>query len=424
MCHDLRIQRMTHGDKTLEGYSRCLSSASVAKAIDQIKSQNFHDYYKKKDFVYINKRISISRNLTVSLTVTETKREECPARDDSGARLSPKPAATQGAVPRPLKVHEEKKNVSCVPCDSLYFLKVPKCASTTSFQIFVTYGIKHSLTFALPPNPGLVPISPRILPPEYHRSPDGRYNMAVCHTQFNKEGARQVMKESAKYVAIVREPASRFESVWYYANYERVASTYSRKQKIFLNTIASYFGVKDPSDRITEREMDVKAKELQQSFDLVMITEMFDESLVLLKHLMCWETEDVAYVRAKVRQPDHRSRLTEAQKDKLRRLNRQDVFLYKFFRKIFEEKVKAFGKERMEREVKEIGEASERFIEDCGAELIGSFRTVKTWKVKKRSSICRMITLNGVDIEKQLRKRQRIWVRSNLTYDLSTWKFT
>ncbi|XP_047490492.1 galactose-3-O-sulfotransferase 4-like [Penaeus chinensis] len=343
---------------------------------------------------------------------------------------------TRVSVPLPLKALDrlDRPTVSCVPRDSVYFLKVPKCASTTSFQIFVTYGIMHSLTFALPPKPGLVPISPSILPPEYHRSPDGRYNMAVCHTQFNKEGARQVVEESAKYVAFVREPASRFESAWYYGNYERKfhtnltnfikASTYSRKQKTFLNRIANYFGVKDPSDRITEREMDDKAKELQQSFDLVMITERFDESLVLLKHLMCWETEDVAYVRAKVRQPEHRRRLTKAEKDKLRRINRQDVFLYKFFSKIFEEKVKAFGKERMKREVKEIGEASARFIEDCGAELIGSFRTVKTWKVKKRSSICRMITLNGVDIEKQLRKRQSIWVRSNLTYDLSTWKFT
>ncbi|XP_037802703.1 galactose-3-O-sulfotransferase 4-like [Penaeus monodon] len=346
---------------------------------------------------------------------------------------SPEPAASQASFPRPLKLLENPTN-SCVPQDSVYFLKVPKCASTTSFQIFVTYGIKHSLTFAIPPKPGLVPISPRILPPEYHGSPDGRYNMAVCHTQFNREGARQVVKESAKYVAIIREPASRFESVWYYANYERKfhtnltnfikATTYSKKQKIFLNTIASYFGVKDPKDRITEREMNVKARELQQSFDLVMITERFDESLVFLKHLMCWDTEDLAYVRAKVRQQEHRTILTEAEKDKLRRINRQDVFLYKFFRRIFEEKVKAFGKERMEREVKEIGEASARFIEDCGAELNGSFRTVKTWRVNNDSSICRMIRLNGVDIEKQLRNRQRIWVSSNLTYDLSTWKFT
>ncbi|ROT83531.1 hypothetical protein C7M84_023299 [Penaeus vannamei] len=319
-------------------------------------------------------------------------------------------AARVAAVLRPSQ-QLEYPSPPCLPLDSLYFLKVPKCASTTFFQIFVS-----------------------LLPPQYHLSPDGRYNMAVCHTQFNSAGVRQVMKESAKYVAVIREPASRFESEWYYSNYQKVFRTnltnfiraprYSRRQRTFLNKIAGYFGVKDPRDRITESEMYVRAKALHRSFDLVMITERFDESLVLLKHLLCWGTEDVAYVRAKVRRPEHRAQLTEAEKDKLRQLNRQDVFLYKFFRRIFEEKVKAFGEERMRREVEEIGRANARFIEDCGAELVGSFRTVKTWKVKNDSSICRMITLNGVDIEKQLRNRQRKWVSSNLTYDLSTWTFT
>lgn len=31
------------------------------------------------------------------------------------------------------------------------------------------------------------------------------------------------MKESAKYVAVIREPASRFESEWYYSNYQKVS---------------------------------------------------------------------------------------------------------------------------------------------------------------------------------------------------------
>ena len=36
---------------------------------------------------------------------------------------------------------------------------------------------------------------------------------------------------------------------------------------------------------------------IDSEFDLVMIAEYFDESLILLKNLMCWTTEDIAFVR-------------------------------------------------------------------------------------------------------------------------------
>nr|XP_027221253.1 galactose-3-O-sulfotransferase 4-like [Penaeus vannamei]XP_027221255.1 galactose-3-O-sulfotransferase 4-like [Penaeus vannamei] len=317
---------------------------------------------------------------------------------------------------------------SCVPQNSVYFLKIPKCASTTSFQIFVAYGVKHGLTFALPRR---LVVSPQRLPPEYHGSPDGRYDMVVSHTLFDKKGVQQVMRESAKYVATIREPASRFESMWYYGkNFDKnlsafaKASQYTKIEKMRLNKLATFFGVKSPSDRVTESEMYSKAKGLNETFDLVMIAERFDESLVLLKHLMCWDTQDIVYVKAKIRSASYRPKSSEAIMDRLRELNRQDVILYKFFSEVFEEKVKAFGEERMRREVEDLRQANARFLEDCGAELSGSSKTVKTWRVTSSSSICKMISLSGSNIIKQLIRRQKIWVSSHLTYNLSSWTFT
>lgn len=188
--------------------------------------------------------------------------------------------------------------------------------------------------------------------------------------------------------------------------------------------IADYFGVKDPRKDVPEGEVLSKARWLNETFNLVMVAERFDESLVLLKHLMCWNTEDVVYLKAKIRKPTYRAKLSEAQKERLRQLNRQDVILYKFFREIFEEKVKAFGEERMQREVEELRQANARLIDDCGAKLTGSRGTVKTWEVINNSSICIMITLDGAVIQEQLKKRQKMWVASNLTFDLSTWTFT
>ncbi|XP_027208270.2 galactosylceramide sulfotransferase isoform X2 [Penaeus vannamei] len=296
------------------------------------------------------------------------------------------------------------------------------------------YGVKHGLTFALPVHYTLVPISPRILPPEYNASPDGRHNMVVSHIQFSKEGAEQVLKVSAKYVATVRKPASRFESMWYYGNYEKrfhldlttflIASNHTPRHKQKFNLIANYFGVKDPRDDVPEGEVLSKARWLNETFDLVMVAERFDESLVLLKHLMCWNTEDVVYLKAKIRKPTYRAKLSEAQKERLRQLNRQDVILYKFFREIFEEKVKAFGEERMQREVEELRHANAQLTKDCGAKLTGSRGTVKTWEVTNNSSICKLISQSTYSTQNQLKDRQRIWVSSNFTYDLLTWTFT
>ncbi|XP_042890926.1 galactosylceramide sulfotransferase-like isoform X2 [Penaeus japonicus] len=307
-------------------------------------------------------------------------------------------------IPHPEHVRDlETATQPCIPQNSVYFLKIPKCASTTSLHIFVAYGVKHGLTFALPPWIGEIPISPKILSPDYHGSPDGRYNMVVSHTQFNKEGAEQ--KLNVTLTDFIEN------------------SNHTKQQKNVMNKIASYFGIKDPSDRTTEKEMLVKAKWLNEIFDLVMIAERYDESLVLLKHLMCWDTEDIAYVKVNIRTPESRPEVSEAQKDKLRQLNRQDVFLYKFFREIFEKKVEAFGREKMQKEVEELRKANARFTEDCGATLTGSAHNVKTWEVKNTTSICRMISLNGGKIQDQLKERQRMWVSSNLTYDLLTWTF-
>ncbi|XP_069972077.1 galactose-3-O-sulfotransferase 3 [Penaeus vannamei] len=244
----------------------------------------------------------------------------------------------------------------------------------------------------------------------------------------------QVMKESAKYVATVREPVSRFVSMWYFANYQkRFHKTltaflnlpqYVPQHKKKFNMIADYFGVKDPRKDVPEGEVLSKARWLNETFDLVMVAERFDESLVLLKHLMCWNTEDVVYLKAKIRKPTYRAKLSEAQKERLRQLNRQDVILYKFFRAIFEERVKAFGEERMQREVEELRHANAQLTKDCGAKPSWPTGRVKTWTVKNDSNLCKMLSMEGYNVQNQLKKRQRLWVASNLTYDLLTWSFT
>ena len=43
-----------------------------------------------------------------------------------------------------------------------------------------------------------------------------------------------------------------------------------------------------------------KIKEIEETFDLIMIVEHFDESTVLLKHLLCWEYSDLTSLKLNV----------------------------------------------------------------------------------------------------------------------------
>jgi Galactose-3-O-sulfotransferase len=77
-------------------------------------------------------------------------------------------------------------------------------------------------------------------------------------------------------------------------------------------------------------------------FTLVMITEYMDESLVLLKRLLCWALEDVIYYALKVTQNQplldlpprlgHQSTMASGGVgDKIRALNWMDTVLYNHF---------------------------------------------------------------------------------------------
>ncbi|XP_077863745.1 galactose-3-O-sulfotransferase 4-like [Saccoglossus kowalevskii] len=71
-------------------------------------------------------------------------------------------------------------------------------------------------------------------------------------------------------------------------------------------------------------------KELDKEFDLVMITEYMDESLVLLKQIMCWTFDDVIYhsnkVSTKERQP-----MTRPMERVLSEILVEDITVYKHF---------------------------------------------------------------------------------------------
>ena len=40
---------------------------------------------------------------------------------------------------------------------------------------------------------------------------------------------------------------------------------------------------------------------MDQQFTLILITDFFDESLIMMKHLLCWDWDDIVYIKFKMR---------------------------------------------------------------------------------------------------------------------------
>ena len=64
-----------------------------------------------------------------------------------------------------------------------------------------------------------------------------------------------------------------------------------------------------------------------------MITELFDESLILLKELLCMDMDDIIYLKLKIANPNYEApdytKVHEDDKDKNRAWNQLDTTLYR-----------------------------------------------------------------------------------------------
>ena len=81
--------------------------------------------------------------------------------------------------------------------------------------------------------------------------------------------------------------------------------------------------------------LEKKNQQLDSEFDLVMIQEYFDESLLLLRKMFCWEMDDIVYLAKAVRSQNLLIKLTDDLRKKISSWNHADVLLYKHFNALF-----------------------------------------------------------------------------------------
>ncbi|XP_020647320.3 galactosylceramide sulfotransferase [Pogona vitticeps] len=257
---------------------------------------------------------------------------------------------------------------------SVVFLKTHKTGSSTVQNILFRASERRNLTVAFPL------YSYQFAYPEcFSRAfvedlPPGalHFNLLCSHMRLHLGEVQAVMPSHSVYLTILRHPAQTFESVFhYYLNvvpaFQPLAN-HSSPLLAFLEASAEHYNAQDASNGLAKNPMAFdlglnpgqeeaatsqwtrELERLNQTFQLVMIAEHFDESLLLARDLLGLDMEELVYVRLNVRHKKGPP-LSKALAQKIQAWNWFDMQLYKFFQRVFWHKVERYGYMRMKREL-------------------------------------------------------------------------
>ncbi|KAL7836856.1 hypothetical protein AOLI_G00281400 [Acnodon oligacanthus] len=334
-------------------------------------------------------------------------------------------------------VHGQEQH--CTPKVDIMFLKTHKTASSTILNILFRFGEKQRLKFAFPSSR-----NDFFYPSPFHRSQVKDYRPGVCfnimcnHMRLNEAEVAKVLPADTSYITILRDPAELFESSFHYfgrlvpltwkISGEDKLAEFLREPEVYYdpdgfnsfylkNLLFFDFG-QDNNLPADDPRVDEGIRAITQRFELVMLVEHFEESLILLKDALCWDLEDLLFFKLNARKGSTVSKLTPELRAKALEWNSIDWKLYQHFNTTFWQKVEAYGLERMAKDVAELqrrnAEMATICIEDGHAVDAGSIHetAMKPWQPIGERSIM------GYNLKKNVDKAHRKLCRKMLTPEL------
>jgi len=277
---------------------------------------------------------------------------------------------------------------TCAKKTKVGFLKAHKCASSTVQNILLRFAYNNGLNVVLPTVGNYVGRYVKYNRLMISTTPWERanlsYDMFALHTIWNQAEVENTLGEGATYITIMRDPVDLFESLWNYANLEHY-------YKVDLET----FAVSPKTGKLSQRAyknlgrnqmlwdnglpgrlMDNatavanKIKEIEHNFDLVLIAERFDESIILMKELLCWDFRDVVSLKLNARQSSHKTSLSRQARQALEEYLEADYRMYNYFKKKLNKKLREYGQTRMETQVGILHKANSNIKKECSLKVV------------------------------------------------------
>ena len=327
------------------------------------------------------------------------------------------------------------------------FVKTHKTGSSTITNILNRYGDKHNLVFALPPHGqnGLNwPWSMRVDVPEGVQP-----NILCHHGRYDREMLERIMPRDTVYITILRQPVEQFESAFSYYGFNRLLGIHdkgdsfvhflekpeenlvkyvlnenlmdkSERMKLIRNGMAFDLGL-NSNNFDDSAEIDSFLKKLKNEFDLVLLADFFDQSLLLLQDLLCWPLEDVVYFKLNERRRDKVTTYSAKTINNMQRWNNVDFRLYRQFYDILKEKIASithYDGERFQAGLEKLRAENLRMRELCVSNVTKTL-TLKYGAVLKKEELnrglnpssrvmCDKMIRSEIDYLKYLRDKQGV----------------
>ncbi|KAJ7324967.1 hypothetical protein JRQ81_017987 [Phrynocephalus forsythii] len=278
------------------------------------------------------------------------------------------------------------QDATCKPKTHVVFLKVHKSASSTVMNILFRFGETRNLTFALPING-----ASQLLYPHYFTvtavegfdpGKESQFNIMCHHMRFFQPQVARVMPNTTFYFAILRNPVHLMESSFTYykgtlpfakaGNLEEFLNqtfqfyNASAKDSHYAKNLMTFdFGF-NHNGNFSAKHVQLMLRLIETEFDLLLISEYFDESMVLLKELLCWDLDDVVSFPLNSRHNSTKSHLSEDTIEKIKSWNKLDWELYVHFNRTFWDKIDwHIGREHMQQEVRALQQKREQLAKVC-----------------------------------------------------------
>ncbi|MEE6519423.1 hypothetical protein FKM82_031249 [Ascaphus truei] len=273
----------------------------------------------------------------------------------------------------------------CQPHTHIFFLKTHKTASSTIMNMLFRFGESRNLTFAFPSRG-----ASQFFYPSYFSAPfvggffpntSGTFHIMCHHMRFLLTEVEKVMPSDTFYFTILRNPVSLMESSF---TYYKSIGPFSKAMSLedFINHTSKFYNPKardssyaknlmtfdlgfDQNGRETAKHFQLTSRVVEATFNLVLIAEYFDESLILLKDALCWTLDDVLSFPLNIRSNSSRNTTSQETQDLIKSWNQLDWQLYVYFNSSFWYRVGRFGRERMQREVVELQRRRVQLSETC-----------------------------------------------------------
>ncbi|KAL6471961.1 hypothetical protein MHYP_G00206110 [Metynnis hypsauchen] len=264
----------------------------------------------------------------------------------------------------------------CRPKNHIVFLKTHKTASSTILNILYRYGDSRNLTFALPANMYSQLYYPYFFMSYFvEGSRFGRvkeFHIMCNHMRFRGLEVRKVMPVDTFYFSILRNPVSMMESIFTYYKSIPAFQNFKTLTEFLLdggrsfnaslpsnhyarNLLTFDFGM-DSSPPASKADLDQRSTALiaavESNFHLILISEYFDESMILLKHALCWTLEDIVSFRLNSRSEKSRHKLSTELAELVKQWSSLDWQLYQHFNATFWRRIDTMlGRAKLQEEV-------------------------------------------------------------------------